>query len=269
MRINELIKTETGPIEAAMSALSSRMRVALPGIIQSFDGVNTVTVLCAIRERINIGGNLSWETLPLLVDVPIIIPRAGGYCLTLPIVKGDECLVIFADMCIDAWYQSGDVQNQQDKRRHDLSDGFAIIGPWSKPKAITDYSSDTAQLRNEDGTAYIELDGTTINIQTPGDVNINSTGGDTTVNCDKVTVNASDEADITAPKVKVSASDSCEVDCPQIALSDVWANLRRLVDERAFTVFNAHVHSYGGNYTGAPTSGMSPTNHATAKVRGL
>ena len=149
-------------------------RVAMPGIIQSFDATEqTVTVQCAIREKINMDGNLSWQDIPLLLDVPIIFPRAGNYILTMPIQAGDECLVVFGDSCMDAWWQSGGVQNQIDCRRHDLSDGYAIVGLYSQPRRIANYSTNTAQLRNLSGSAYVELDGTTINI-VGSEVNINA-----------------------------------------------------------------------------------------------
>ncbi|MDY6148963.1 MAG: Gp138 family membrane-puncturing spike protein [Porphyromonas sp.] len=157
----------------------------MPGIIQSFDPVaQTVTVQPALREKMCLNGDETWVDIPLLVVVPIVVPRAGGYALTLPIQRGDECLVVFADMCMDGWWQSGGVQNQVECRRHDLSDGFAIIGTWSQPRVIGGYSTSTAQLRNEAGSAYIELAGDAINI-VGATVNINAESvdikGDTTI----------------------------------------------------------------------------------------
>lgn len=163
----------------------NNVRVAMPGIIQSFDATEqTVTVQCAIREKINMDGNLSWQEIPLLLDVPIIFPRAGNYILTMPIQAGDECLVVFGDSCMDAWWQSGGVQNQIDCRRHDLSDGYAIVGLYSQPRRITNYSTNTAQLRNLSGSAYVELSGNDVNI-VGGNVTISATsvtiGGSTTI----------------------------------------------------------------------------------------
>lgn len=163
----------------------NNLRVAMPGIIQSFDATEqTVTVQCAIREKINMDGNLSWQEIPLLLDVPIIFPRAGNYILTMPIQAGDECLVVFGDSCMDAWWQSGGVQNQIDCRRHDLSDGYAIVGLYSQPRRITNYSTNTAQLRNISGSAYVELSGNDVNI-VGGNVTISATsvtiGGSTTI----------------------------------------------------------------------------------------
>jgi len=156
-----------------MEQHAADFRVACPGIIQSFNSSKqTVTVQLALRERINIDGVTSWEEIPTLLDVPVFMPRAGGYSLTMPITSGDECLVIFGDNCMDAWYQSGGVQNQIDKRRHDLSDGYALIGVWSQPNVISGYSTSSAQLRNDAGTALVEVSGTTINITTNGTTNI-------------------------------------------------------------------------------------------------
>ena len=134
------------------------LRVAAPGIIQSFDpATQTATVQLAIREKINIDGNVSDEEIPVLPDIPVFMPRAGGYCLTMPISAGDECLVIFGDSCMDAWWQSGGVQNQVEKRRHDLSDGYALVGIWSQPRVISGYSASSAQLRTDDGGTVIDL----------------------------------------------------------------------------------------------------------------
>lgn len=149
--------------------LSSTMRVSIPGIIHDFDpGTQTVTVQCAVREKIiDDRLELHWVDLPLLLDVPIVFPRAGGFVLTLPINAGDECLIIFADMCIDAWFSNGGIQNQIEKRRHDLSDAFAILGAWSQPKKLSNYSTTAAQLRTDDGSAYISLSAGEINLVAP------------------------------------------------------------------------------------------------------
>lgn len=135
------------------------LRVACPGIIQSFDPVKqTVSVQLAIRENILLNLIRTPTAIAPLIDVPIVLPRAGNCTLTMPIQQGDECLVIFGDMCIDGWWQAGGIQNQLDKRRHDLSDGFCIPGPWSQGRTLLNYSPTTAQLRSDDGQTIVEVD---------------------------------------------------------------------------------------------------------------
>lgn len=142
------------------------LRVAAPGIIQSVDSMRqTCTVQLAIRERLNFDGNLEWAEVPVLPDVPFFVYSGGGYCLTLPIQPGDDCLVVFGDNCMDAWWQSGGVQNQIERRRHDLSDGFAIVGFRSQPQVVSGYSAKAAQLRNAAGSACIEISGDNIHIK--------------------------------------------------------------------------------------------------------
>ena len=130
---------------------SRDLRVASPGIIQSFDAQQqTVTVQLALRERISSeSGQITEVQVPLLVDVPIVLPRAGGFSLTFPIEPGDECLVIFADSCIDAWFSNGGLQVPIENRRHDLSDSFAILGAWSQPRRISNYDTNNLMLRSE------------------------------------------------------------------------------------------------------------------------
>lgn len=174
------MNVETEVYRKMMDGLSANIRVACPGIIQSFDSVKqTATVQLAINERINLNGNLSWEKIPLLVDIPVLFPRAGGYSITFPVQSGNECLVVFSDMCIDAHYQSGGINNiQPDKRRHDLSDGLCFVTGTSQPNSLPSISTNSIQIRNDDNSAIFEINGSTINI-TGGTVNVNSNGNTT------------------------------------------------------------------------------------------
>ena len=130
---------ESDKFRSLTEKIGSELRVAAPGIIQSYNaGTNTATVQLAIREKVNqMDGTTADTDLPLLLDCPVMMPRGGGFALTFPVAAGDECLVVFADACIDSWWQSGGVQNQAEKRRHDLSDGIVIPGLWSQPNNIT------------------------------------------------------------------------------------------------------------------------------------
>lgn len=159
LTISEMIGREESLYKMLLDNLSNNLRVAIPGIIEEFDPqTQTATVQLALREKIsNQDLSQEWVDVPLLLDVPIVLPRAGGFVLTMPIQKGDECLIIFADMCIDAFFSNGGVQNQLEKRRHDLSDGIAIMGMWSQPNVVPNYSTTATELRTVDGSTKISL----------------------------------------------------------------------------------------------------------------
>lgn len=157
--------------QAIAENISTQLRVAMPGIIQSFDpNAVTCTVLPAIRGIIPKQNGIDPSDLPLLVDVPVMFPRGGGCTMTFPVKPGDECLLVFSDRCIDFWWQNGGVQEPVDPRQHDLSDAFAIIGPQSQAKKISGISTSAAQFRSDDGSTYFEINPATkkIKLVAPG-----------------------------------------------------------------------------------------------------
>jgi len=172
----ERIGDRIDALRTAIQGEISELWTAMPGIVNSVDFTKmTCTIQPAIRGLYtNFKGVQTWVDLPLLLDVPIVFPAAGGFVLTLPLAEGDEVLVVFGARCIDAWYQNGGNQNVQvELRMHDLSDGFCIPGPRSLPKVIPAISSTTCQLRTEDGTAFIEVTKTgAVNIKAPGGVHV-------------------------------------------------------------------------------------------------
>lgn len=175
-------------IKAGINSALIDTMVAMPGIIQLFDPLTqTVKVDLAIMRIIN-GENQKYT---VLIDIPIMLPSVQGFHLTMPIKKGDECLVVFADRCIDNWFIEGGVQPQLKHRIHHISDGFAIIGVNSTPNLITEYDPDNMVLRNTKNDQKITLKAT-------GDIDID-TSANINVNCVAATVNATEAVNITTP----------------------------------------------------------------------
>lgn len=155
------------------AGLQSKLWTALPGIIESFDpSAMTCTVRPAISgARLTRGGTTVDVEIPLLLDCPVCFPGGGGVTLTFPIVNGDECLVVFSSRCIDSWWQLGGVRGQAELRMHDLSDGFVLPGVRSQPRKFS-VSTTTAQIRTDDGSAFVEINPSShkIKAQTSGDI---------------------------------------------------------------------------------------------------
>lgn len=141
-----------------MSDVKSDIRVALPAKVVSFDATKqTISCIPTVRELVNLNGKVEYKDLPVLEDVPIVMPRAGNWIITLPVKPGDECMVIFQDLCIDGWWFRGDIQNWNDLRRHDLSDAIAIFSPWSQPNVISSYITDGIELKSLDDSTKITI----------------------------------------------------------------------------------------------------------------
>ena len=160
MDFRERIGDSEESIRIALDSQQVGIWTALPGIIQSYDATR---LTCSVQPAIagisqSKDGTITSPQLPLLVDCPVQFPGGGGVTLTLPLKAGDECLVIFASRCIDSWWQLGGVRGRADVRMHSLSDGFVIPGVRSLPRALTNVTTATAQLRSDDGLTFIDLD---------------------------------------------------------------------------------------------------------------
>ncbi|MEQ9868716.1 Gp138 family membrane-puncturing spike protein [Pectobacterium odoriferum] len=172
--------SEQDLIDTVMKRVMSNLRVAMPGVIQSF---NPDDVTCVVHPSLmghDTGSDSNKESNPLqlLTDVPVIFPRGGGCTLTFPVSPGDECLIIFADRCIDFWWQSGGVQEPVSDRMHSLSDAFVIVGPQSQAQKISGISTSAAQLRTDDGAAFVEVAADhNITVTTPGKLTASAQGG--------------------------------------------------------------------------------------------
>lgn len=153
-------------IERIMSGLNT----CIPGIIQSFDSSNqTCTVIPAIQKKKVTNGQITWLEYAPISNVPLVIPygTSSGFCLTVPINSGDECLLLFSQEMLDNWQQSGGIQpgeNTPGSRHHHLTDAIAIPAPISAPHAIASWQNDGIELRNSNrsvrikaGTSGIEL----------------------------------------------------------------------------------------------------------------
>ena len=213
------------------------LRVAMPGIIKSFDEQKqTATVQPAVTENIKIGNKPPEpKELPILQDVPVHYLRAGKFSITIPVKEGDECLVVFGDSCIDGWWQSGGVQDQMETRRHDLSDAFAIVGTSSVPKALKEYSTDSIRIRNEDNDTFIDLKEELITVESKQDINVKAEGN----------------IDIKAQQINITAN-LIDVDCPMtIFHGEIIVDVEATIGGIAFT---PHTHGGvevgGGNTTG-------------------
>lgn len=171
---NERLDDHEESLRAMMEGAMTSVQTAMPGIVVTVHGNNTLDVQPAIKGSIRAQDNTaSFNALPLLLNVPVMWQGGGGFTATFPIKPGDECLIVFGSRCIDTWFQSGGVQIPLDPRSHALSDAFALVGLRSTPRALPNVSTTSAQFRSDDGTTYVEIaPAGIVNIIAPGGCNI-------------------------------------------------------------------------------------------------
>ena len=168
--IQHRLAVRSSPILLALHQFECGLRVSMPAIVVSFDAARqVVSVQPAIQEVIRVAGIPTLTNLPVLDDVPIVLPTGGGWSLTVPIQPGDECDLVFSDMAFDLWWQSGGVQKQPDGvlYRHDIGDAKAHFGMRNQTRVLANYSTTSAQLRSDDGTVVIDLALTGLTLTAP------------------------------------------------------------------------------------------------------
>jgi hypothetical protein len=143
-------------------ALRSRIWTAMPVIIgRHIPDKMTVeaqpSVQLAVLQQT---GELQWHSIPSAPDMPLLYLGGGGAVMTIPVQQGDEGLAVYASRSIDNWWQNGGVQPQSHTRTHSLSDSFVIPGFRSQKRKLANISTNTWQLRTEDGKTNLDFDPT-------------------------------------------------------------------------------------------------------------
>lgn len=148
--------------------IKNSLFVAMPAIIVDFDLTNqTITAQPVIRTKIRQkSGTMVDKAYPPILDVPFHVARGNGWACTMPVKKGDECLLICCDLDFSAWFQNGGMQNQEHLIKHNIGSAMAIIGFSSEPNAIEDYNNNGIELRKLDGTEKISITNDIIELTT-------------------------------------------------------------------------------------------------------
>jgi len=141
----------------------SLIHTALPGAIVSYDYTTQKAAVQPLLNKLSPEGppNGTPIPLPVLQNVPVIFPRAGGASLTFPVVQGDTCLLLFIERSTDLWKTDGGQVTPDDNRRFNLSDAVAIMGLFP--------FSETSQATNNDDL-LLTYNGSSFRIKKNGDI---------------------------------------------------------------------------------------------------
>ena len=99
--------------------------------------------------------------------MPVVLQYAqrAGLVQTLPILPGDECLLVFSQRAIDNFVTYGGIQKPiltEDQstakgRSHNLTDAICIPGLMTAAHLIPKYSLDSIQTRDVAGTTVLSV----------------------------------------------------------------------------------------------------------------
>lgn len=262
---NDNIATLSSNIRDGINNRLKDLHTAMPGTIVSFDPENQLATVQPGIKRVfrtlndDNSVDLNPVDLPLLINVPVIYPRGGGFSITFPVKEGDECLIVFCERAIDTWHRDGGTATPNAKRFHDLSDAVVHVGMSSLQNKIPDYATVDMEIRTDNNSNAIALhDNGDITIFADGDLNI-FTSGDCNIDCDNATIQAATNVFIDGPTVTISADTTVTLDATNIDLVGN-VNITGTLTNNGKDVGDTHGHTQAPDGNGdaqAPISGVT------------
>ena len=201
-------KGQAEVINDLMRKISDSMRVAMPASIESYDfKTQKADIKIDMQELYQNGTSLDY---PVLSGVPVIFPRCGGASITMPVLRGDTCLVMFLDRDSTAWLLGGKNVKPKSMRSHHLSDAVAIMGlcPFTNKSPA---KNNTDMLISFDGSFITLKPKGIIDITSAKEINVKTEG--VIINCKNANVMAEESIDVTCKNVTVKASSNLAVEC--------------------------------------------------------
>lgn len=139
------------------------VHTALIGRIEKYDASSQLAdIQPVLRRAIKTQEGINQEDLPLLVDVPVIFPRAGGFFLSLPIQSGDYVQVIFNESSIDE-FLTVSTPTIESAGRFTLQGAVAIPGIFPQSASLQG-AHKTNFVAGQDNGVQIHIDGEKIRL---------------------------------------------------------------------------------------------------------
>jgi hypothetical protein len=115
-------------IRRASDARAAEVFTTFPGRVETYDpATQTADVAPVVRRHLPTEeGDIMYEDLPILPNVPVCFPRGGGCYVQFPLVKGDHVLIHVSMLGTAEWRKDGETSDPGDLRLHHPANCFAV-----------------------------------------------------------------------------------------------------------------------------------------------
>lgn len=157
-------------IRTVIDSALVELHTSLPAKIVSYNAAKQLAdVQPTLKRRYE--DDADAKPLPVIPNVPVRHPVASGGSarIHMPVKAGDPVLLIFCERSLDRWKGTTDAVDPGDRRRHDLTDAFALVGGGSPaaPFSVTD--ADAIEVVIGSAVMQLKADGTVnVGSATPG-----------------------------------------------------------------------------------------------------
>ena len=238
-------------VEALYEKFSKTMRVAMPALIEEYDfETQKASVKIDIKELFQNGNS---QEYPVISEVPVIFPMSGGASFTMPVVRGDTCMLIFADRDIEKWLLGARNEPVNSRRAHHLSDAIAIMGLKSfnvRSKVV----NNTDVLLSYEGSEIILKPEGKVEINSASEVNCNTQVMN--INCKNANIKSEESTNVECKNSSITASELASINGNLKVTGDVEITGTTLIEDKLTT--NNGIENSGGNLV---SGGITYENH--------
>lgn len=154
-------------IEALLESFLGDLHVALPGVVQAYDGAKQTADIKPMVKRVARGADDDrlLDSFPVIAAVPVAFPRGGGFSLHFPVATGDTGLLIFAERDLGPWRATGQDSDPLDEGLHTLAG--AVFFPGLHTTA-TPLASTSDLVLAKAGGPSVHVTGSTVDLGASG-----------------------------------------------------------------------------------------------------
>jgi hypothetical protein len=151
-------------IKHAIEARLLDVHTALIAKVESYDAKTQLVNVSPVLKRSIETTDDEWvsEQLPVLCDVPVLFPRAGGFFISFPIKAGDFVQLLFNETNIEEWFDEKEPTINHNQR-FTLQGAVALPGIFPQVLALTGAHESNLVLGKEKGL-QIHIDGQKIRL---------------------------------------------------------------------------------------------------------
>lgn len=200
--------SESNLIQTLTRKISSTLRVSMPATIENYDfKTQKASVQIDMQELYDNDTAIGY---PVITNVPVIFPKSGGASVTMPVLRGDSCLILFMDRDITRWLLGASLAPPSSPRYHNLNDAVAIMG-------LSPLANQSPAKNNTD--LLITYDDSSISLKPKGQIEITSANllkvksKDIAIECDNACIKAEGGITIESAKALNIKAENIVINC--------------------------------------------------------
>lgn len=151
-------------MRTALESDRGEVHTCLPGRVEKYDvATQTADIRPMVKRAVADGDEVTYESLPVIPEVPVSFPRGGGFFISFPIAVGDSVLLVFSEASIAEWRTTGQESEPADLRKHSWYP-FAIPCIAPDADALDDASATKLVIGKDGAVSQILVDGSSVQI---------------------------------------------------------------------------------------------------------